>query len=160
MTAYIGRIQDSDGADVYPQVMTEGIIGINDYALKKDVLNLSGINDTGWKDNGLTFVNGAYNQSNPNSSDKHSKYRMITIGNIKLVMLNFMFAFNKTVSSNFIQAVKLPESIAMANGAQHYIKTETHNGVLLRFSSTSLEVKASPDLTEGRTIYFETMYIC
>lgn len=120
---------------------------------------MADIKDTGWTDTGLTFVNGAYNQANPGSSDPHSKYRMITIGNIKLVMLNFMFAFNTTVSSNFIEAVKLPKSIAMANGAQHYIKTETHDGVLLRFSSGSLEVKSISDLTADRSIYFETMYL-
>lgn len=120
---------------------------------------LANIKDTGWTDTGLTFVNGAYNQANSGTTDKHSQYRMITIGNIKLVMLNFLFAFNKTVSSGFIEAVKLPTSIAMANGAKHYIKTEIHDGVQLRFSSTSLEVKASPDLGADRGIYFETMYI-
>jgi hypothetical protein len=53
MAAYIGRIQDADGADVYPQVKKEGIIDF-----PTDLLQ--GKNkDSGWTSAGVTFLNGS-----------------------------------------------------------------------------------------------------
>lgn len=53
MAAYIGRIQDANGADVYPQVKKEGIIDF-----PTDLLQ--GKNkDSGWTSAGVTFLNGS-----------------------------------------------------------------------------------------------------
>lgn len=98
-------------------------------------------------------MNGAKNDGT------RTAYRMITIGTVKIVMLNLLFSLTKDAPTDFIQVVKFPSTVNIGNGATHYIKTEVHDGVQLRFSSSGLELKATQGLTAGRSVYFETMYI-
>lgn len=152
MADQIVTLLDNANNKLYPQVMAGGVQGLADYALKKDLPKATTISDTGWSNEGVTFVNGAKNNGT------RSAYRMITIGSIKIVMLNLLFSLTKDAPTNFIQVVKFPSTVIIGNGATHYIKTEVHDGVQLRFSTSGLELKATKGLSAGRNVYFETMY--
>lgn len=133
MSAYIGRIQDANNDDVYPQTMVEGVLGLSD---KLDKLT----GDNGWQSSGITFSNGAYDWGVKNGGTPSSKYRTITIGKIKFTEIRAVFAINTEIGTDYTTAIFYPASALPAGGedVQYWspIGGVSHYNMLLRFHNT------------------------
>lgn len=105
MAAYIGRIQDANGADVYPQVKKEGIIDFPTGLLKTGDITFQPLTNAG-----LTLLNGA---KKPSDSDysyiQRFHYSYIQFKGFKVVTLNISFS---NITKKGTDAVQLPSKVA------------------------------------------------
>ena len=105
MAAYIGRIQDANGADVYPQVKKEGIIDFPTDLIKTGDITFQPLTNAG-----LTLLNGAKKPSNSDKSDiQDFHYSYIQFKGFKVVTLSISF---KDITKRGTEAVQLPSKVA------------------------------------------------
>lgn len=101
MAAYIGRIQDADGADVYPQVKKAGIVDF-----PTDLLKRGDIKYSDWSDEGLVLLNGAQKYF-PGEKNRFG-YQYAQLPGFKIIHIRAEIKINIKSS---IEVVKLPNLI-------------------------------------------------
>lgn len=157
MAKYIARILDTSNNEVYPQVMAGGVLGLEDYALKKDVA----VKDTGLIGTGITFKNGGYDWGiKQGDGSQYSSYRVVTVGGTDIIFLSLDVGFSKdlTQSNSIIDIGKLPK-IASFDGTNNYIPG-TPVGMQFRVLNDSFGIKSPNGVIKANTrMALRTLFI-
>lgn len=138
MAAYIGRIQDADSNDVYPQTKVDGVIDL-------DQKFLSEAGDTDWTTEGFAFLNGAFDWGVKHNSnkDKYSGFRKFKVGDVDCVYLKIDLGINKTLKTyDPIIVAKVPEKVKL-NGNNFFVGNNN-----VRWTIDSGEVNIFPEVKE------------
>lgn len=114
MAAYIGRIQDADGNDVYPQAKVDGIVDL-------DQKFMAEAGDTSWVTEGITFLNGAYDWSKKGNKKAYSGFRKVKIGLVDTVYLKLDIGLEKKLAQREeLEVIRMPEDIKL-NGTNFFV---------------------------------------
>lgn len=114
MAAYIGRIQDADSNDVYPQTKANGVIDL-------DQRFLSEAGNTDWVTEGITFLNGAYDWSKKGDKKVYSGFRKVKNGLVDTVYLKLDIGIGKKLAQRKeLEVARMPEDIKL-NGTNFFV---------------------------------------
>ena len=148
MAAYIGRIQDANSNDVYPQTKSEAVIGLDD--------KIKGAtSDTGNVMTGISFLNGAYDYGKKASGNPYSFYRVVTAGDVDIVMLSLDVSRNKATASPVVYGT-IPASVAL-KGTNNFAASP--NGVQVRFTENTFRIAQTGELPIDARVQLRVTWI-